>query len=298
MRAVVVGSANLDLVLGVDRLPGPGATVLADPPRRHPGGKGANQAVALARLGAETTLVARLGNDPEGASLRESLAAAGVSVLPADPTEGQPSGLAFVCVDRTGESTVVVAPGANAHLQAADIPDLEGVDVVVLSLEIPMPTVVATAAAARAARALVVLNAAPAMLLPEGLLSLVSCLVVNAEEATLLSSVTGNAAEHALDLASRGPERVVVTDGPAGCVVVPGPGMEAELVPAHIVTAVDAVGAGDCTTAALAVALAEPMPLADAARFAMAAAAIAVSRPGAQTAMPTRAEVEALLIQP
>jgi ribokinase len=298
MRAVVVGSANLDLVLGVDRLPGPGATVLADPPRRHPGGKGANQAVALARLGADTTLVARLGNDAEGAALRAALAAEGVTVVPAEPTTDQPSGLAFICVDRAGESTVVVAPGANAHLQPADIPDLEGVDVVVLSLEIPMPSVVAAASAARAARALVVLNAAPAMLLPEGLMALTSCLVVNAEEATLLSSVKGDATEHALDLASRGPERVVVTDGPAGCVIVPGPGMDAVAVPAHAVTAVDAVGAGDCTTAALAVALAEPMPLADAARFAMAAAAIAVTRAGAQTAMPTRAEVEAFLVQP
>lgn len=297
MKAVVVGSANVDVIVGVDQLPAPGATVLGDPPIRLGGGKGANQAVALARLGVDTILVAGLGADAEGDHLREDLRTDGVEVLPASSSADHPTGLALITVDRAGESTIVVAPGANGHLLPSDLPDFEGVDVVVLSLEVPMVTVVAAAAAARAARALVVLNAAPAMLLPDGLLTLVSCLVVNESEAAFLARSGGDATEDAARLATMGPDRIVVTLGARGCVVVPAPGASPEPVPTSQPTVVDAVGAGDCTTAALAAMLAEPRPLADAARFAMAAASLAVSRRGGLAGMPTREEVEARLAQ-
>ncbi|MFO7545399.1 MAG: ribokinase [Trueperaceae bacterium] len=183
-RVTVVGSANVDLVVRVPRHPAPGETVLGSAYQRHPGGKGANQAVAAARLGAEVRFVGRVGDDEFGARLRAALEADGIdtSALRQDPA---PTGVAFIQVDEQGENAIVVAPGANHALTPADVDpaSIEGADVVLLQLEIPLATVVEAARVARAAGAQVVLNAAPIAALPGAVWDFVDVLLVNESEA-------------------------------------------------------------------------------------------------------------------
>ncbi|GIJ68383.1 ribokinase [Virgisporangium ochraceum] len=297
---VVLGSLNLDLVLPVGRLPTPGQTVLGGDLRRHGGGKGANQAVAAARLAGAAgfvRLVGRVGDDPDGAFLLADIAAAGVDVsgVVADP--GSTTGCALILVDDRGENIIAVAPGANGRLDASDASRAAGPlsagDTLVCQLEVPVPVVAAAAHAARAAGATVVLNAAPAVTVPADLLSDVDILVVNEPEARALGAADPAA------LAARTGCAVVVTLGAAGAAVAPAPGVTTTGpvtgVPSHPVDIVDTTGAGDAFVAGLALARHRGADLVEAVRFAVAAGALAVTAHGARGADLSPERVRALL---
>ncbi len=297
-RIVVVGSLNMDLVVRTGRIPAPGETVLgAGDLCRFPGGKGANQACAAARLGAAAHMVGRVGEDAFGRELLESLGRDGVDTAAVQTTAGLPTGVALIVVDAAGQNSIVVSAGANAHLTPADVdrvaPMLRAAGVVMLQLEVPLPAVLRAAEVGRQGGALVVLNPAPAQPLPAALLSCVDVLVPNETELALLAGGSGPVAKAARTLRTRtGIGTVVVTLGAQGALLV---GDSVAHVPAFPVTPVDTTAAGDAFVAALAVALAEGRPPVDAVRFGNAAGALAATRPGAQTALPDRAAVEAIL---
>ncbi|WFB09435.1 ribokinase [Streptomyces sp. LX-29] len=296
---VVVGSANADLVVGVERRPAAGETVLGSDLAVHPGGKGANQAVAAARLGARTALLARVGDDDHGRMLREVQRAAGVDtsgVL----VGGAPTGVALITVDPSGDNSIVVSPGANARLSPEDVrtaaPLLAAARVVSLQLEIPLETV-ATAVAAVGPDTRVVLNPSPPAALPAEVLAACDPLVVNEHEARFLlgddpAARSEDPAAWAASLRSRGPRSVVVTLGAAGALAADDRG--AVRVPGVPVAAVDTTGAGDAFTGALGWRLGVGDDLATAVRFAVRVGAAAVTRPGAQQSFPTAEQVAAL----
>jgi len=298
-RVVVVGSANVDLVVDVPRHPAGGETILGGDLRRSPGGKGANQAAGAARAGgAQTSFVGAVGRDDSADLLLASLRRAGVRtdlVWRLDV----PTGTALITVSPDGENAIVVAPGANSHL-AVEAPQAERIaaaDVVLAQLEIPLD-VVRAAAQARRPGALLVLNAAPSRPLPDDLWAAVDVLVVNEHEAADL--VDDPAATDPAGLADALLERVpavVVTLGGDGSLVARR-GQAPVTVPARPVEAVDTTGAGDTYCGVLAAALARGEDLADAARLAAAAGALAVTRPGAQDAVPAASEVAALAAGP
>jgi ribokinase len=318
-RLTVLGSLNMDISVTVPRLPGPGATVLGGAAAFAPGGKGANQAVAAARLGANVRMVGCVGDDDFGARLLAALGAEGVDASGVRAVPGVPTGLAMITVDETGENIITVAPGANREVGAAEIAALGAApaDVLVVSAEIPVPAIRAALAAKGAAGAPVrVLNLAPAP--PEAaelIAAGVDWLVVNESEAAaaLGTPVAGldGASRAAADLAARGPRHVVVTAGAAGAAYC-GPGAGADTkpagaagtragevdaahgaltVPGFRVRAVDSVGAGDTFVGALAVALSAGIAPLDATVAAAAAAATATTRPGTQSGMPRPADV-------
>ncbi|RPF29060.1 ribokinase [Georgenia muralis] len=286
---VVVGSANVDLVVDVPRHPGPGETILGGNLRRTPGGKGANQAVAAARAGgADTWFLGALGRDEAADLLLASLTGAGVHTdLVARSAEA--TGTALIWVTDDGENAIIVAPGANSEVSvdAVAARRLAVADVVLAQLEIPLETVVA-AARARRDGARLVLNAAPSRDLPAQLWAEVDILVVNEHEARDLAGRDGSPAQLATALLERVPA-VVVTLGGDGALVAER-GSEHQSVTAPRVTAVDTTGAGDTFCGVLAAALADGASLAGAARLAAAAGALAVTRPGAQDAVPTATE--------
>ncbi|MBM0240041.1 ribokinase [Micromonospora sp. ATA32] len=296
VRAVVVGSLNADLVTEVPRIPRVGHTLQATAVRRSAGGKGANQAVALARLGATVDMVGAVGNDADGRRMLDELAEAGVSTLHVAVDADEPTGLALVMVDADGDNAIVVVPGANVSVDQALVSAgggaIDGCEVLLAQLEIPLPAVEAALRSGAACGALVVLNAAPARPLPDELLALVDVLVVNEHEARELSGRTDVEAA-AVQLCGRGAAQVVVTLGADGALMLSGD--ERVTAAGFPVRPVDTTGAGDCFVAALTVALAARRPPADALRFANAAAAVAVTRQGTQSAMPSRDEVEAFL---
>lgn len=266
MRAVVVGSTNVDLVLSVAQLPHPGETVLATASSREPGGKGANQAVALARLGAEVSLVSAVGDDDDGGWSLDRLREVDVSQVRVVPT---PTGRAVVVVDGA-DNLIVVSAGANAHVLP---PDDRAADVLLLSLEIPMSTVVASA---RAARCPVVLNAAPAMALPADLLQHVDVLVLNEHELATVGL-------------PEGPGTFVVTRGDQGCRVIDNEGTrDWPAVPCDVV---DTTGAGDCFSAAIAFGVGSGWRLDRTIELALRAAARAVEKPGARGGLPSMADL-------
>lgn len=280
--AVVVGSANLDLVYRVPHHPVPGETILATGAQRHPGGKGNNQVIAIARAGAAAGFIAALGTDGDGDELLAVLAADGVTTRVRRVPE--PTGTALIVVDDTGENTIVVNSGANATLLGLDDDDvamIAAAQLLLLQLESPIVTVTAAARVARAAGTTVVLNAAPFAPLPAELLELVDVLIVNELEAEALGAPA---------LARVGAH--IVTLGAAGAQVCDHVG-EAVVVPAPAVEAVDTTGAGDTFCGALVAALSEGMTLVDATRLAVVAGALAVQRPGAVSSIPTRAEIDA-----
>ncbi|MFD4035450.1 ribokinase [Streptomyces sp. NPDC058637] len=298
---LVVGSANADLVVGVDRRPAPGETVLGTDLVVHPGGKGANQAVAAGRLGARTALLARVGDDAHGRLLLESQRAAGVDtggVL----VGGAPTGVALITVDPSGDNSIVVSPGANARLTPEDIraaaPLFDAARVVSVQLEIPLETVAETARALTPGTRLV-LNPSPPAPLPEDVLRACDPLVVNEHEARYLLGILGEPAgtspeEWATALLRHGPRSVVVTLGAAGALVADSRSDDDPVrVPSPEVRAVDTTGAGDAFTAALAWRLGLGEELAEAAAFAVRVGAAAVTRQGAQASFPTAEEVVA-----
>lgn len=298
MNATVVGSIHLDWILQVPALPAPGDTVLASARTTSPGGKGANQAVTLRRLGAAVEMVGVVGADDAGRELLENFDALGVGRAHVRVAEGEPSGIAVVAVDATGDNGILVAPGASGTLSPADVAAAQaavaGADVVLLQLEVPLATVSAAVATARAAGVPVVLNAAPARPLPDALLATLDVLVVNEGEALALAEEGSDVEAAARALLARGPRAVVVTLGGDGAFVLDIDGLTP--VPAHRVEAVDTTGAGDTFVAAVAAGLATGRDVRDSARLAAAAAALAVQRPGAQSA-PTLAETQAFLAQ-
>ncbi|MEI5103418.1 ribokinase [Streptomyces sp. PmtG] len=296
---LVVGSANADLVTAVERRPGAGETVLGSDLAVHPGGKGANQAVAAARVGARTALLARVGDDAYGRLLRDAQESAGVDTAGV-LVGGAPTGVALITVDPSGDNSIVVAPGANARLTPADVRAAAGLfaaaPVVSTQLEIPLETV-AEVVRALAPGARLVLNPSPPAPLPREVLEACDPLVVNEHEARVVlegagAPVPGEPEEWAAGLLALGPRSVVVTLGARGALVAWAGG--AERVPSVRVDAVDTTGAGDAFTAALAWRLGAGEDLATAARFAVKVGALAVTRAGAQVSYPTAAEVAAL----
>jgi ribokinase len=274
---VVVGSVNRDLVLAVPHLPAPGETVLgADVVAQH-GGKGANQAVAAARLGRRVALVARVGADDAGTWLRDGLAAESIDVAYVAVDDAAPSGTALIAVDERGENTIIVSPGANARVGSGDVERaaaaLREARVVLLGHEVPEDAV---AAAAAAAGGTVVLNPAPARAVAPEVLARVDVLVPNRGELAALAGHEGDPAA----LAAGVHPAVVVTLGAEGALVVAGG--RAERIPAPEVDAVDTTGAGDAFCGALAAALAGGAELVDAARRAVETAAANVTRAGAR----------------
>ena len=290
-RIVVVGSANMDLVVNAPVLPGPGETVMGDRFVTVPGGKGANQAIAAARAGGGCAFIGAVGLDGFGEVLRQTLVASGVDVARLRSVPG-PSGVALIAVDVMGENLIVVAPGANATLTRLDVQDrmaVEAADVLLCQLETPLPAVAQAAAAARTAGTTVVLNAAPARPLPAELLAAVDILVVNQHEAAVIAGSSQDPLEGLLALVPR----VVVTLGAAGAAYADREGTRLE-VPAPKVEAVDTTASGDAFTGALAVAWSRGWPVAEALRWACAAGALCATRPGASTALPIAAEIDEL----
>ncbi|MFD5772169.1 ribokinase [Streptomyces fungicidicus] len=295
---LVVGSANADLVIGVERRPGAGETVLGSDLAVHPGGKGGNQAVAAARLGARTALLARVGDDGHGRLLLESQRAAGVDTAGV-LVGGAPTGVALITVDPSGDNSIVVSPGANGRLTPADVRaagDLfRASRVVSTQLEIPLETVLEVARNLAPGSRLV-LNPSPPQPLPAEVLAACDPLIVNEHEAKVILGDTAGAGDRPEDwarlLLEKGPRSVVVTLGGEGALVASPEGVAR--VPSVKVRAVDTTGAGDAFTAALAWRLGAGEPLAKAAAYAARVGAVAVTREGAQASYPTAAEVAAL----
>ena len=300
---LVAGSANLDFVVRAPHIPAPGETVLGSDFRTFAGGKGANQAIAVARSGGvATSLLLALGQDSFAEPIEASLNAAGVK-LHVLRTKNLPTGAAFICVSDDAENAITVAPGANNALLPEHLPSLDGVDYLLLQLETPLATVVAYAKAARQAGVKVVLNAAPAQALPSELLASIDVLIVNEDELATVSNCAGSVA-HCFAQLSDVP-CLIVTLGGKGCCArwmgeVSG-SVNARVSnriifqPAFSIPPVDTTAAGDTFCGVLVAGLAQQLALPKALARASAAAALACQRPGAQDSMPTRAEVDQFL---
>jgi ribokinase len=290
-RIVVVGSANMDLVGIAEHLPQPGETVLGDNFVMVPGGKGANQAIAAVRAGASCTFLGAIGSDEFGVTIKARLTASGVDATHLRVTYGT-SGVAIVMVDRAGENSIIVSPGANNSFTALTETEsavVAGADVLLCQLEIPVGTVTAAARAAREAGTTVVLNAAPARPMPPELLADVDLLVVNEVEAR---AVAGSVADDLQGLLAAVP-RVVLTLGAGGARYADREGRD-ERIPGYPVQALDSTAAGDAFTGALAVAWGEGRDVVEAVRWACAAGAACVRRIGASSSLPQRSEIDAV----
>jgi len=292
-RVLVVGSANVDFTVALERLPEPGETVTEGTLLVARGGKGANQAVAARRLGAEVRLIGCVGDDPSGREVRAALSEEDIGVEGIVTTQQGATGTALILVDRAGRNQIGVAPGANraltvAHVQAR-AEDFAWAEVVVASCEIALECVTAALALARGRGATTILNPAPVPRAPIDRLDLVDYLTPNAGEAARLGGVAGE--EAAADaLVARGAGTVIVTLGEAGALCRGRGG--SHRVPGLRVEAVDTTAAGDAFNGALAVALAERRALPAALRFANTVAALACTKRGAQPSLPARAEVD------
>ncbi len=299
-RVFVAGSINMDVVATADRHPQLGETVAGREVFYFPGGKGANQAVAAAKLGAVTTLIGRVGKDAFGRDLRTFLTTQGVDLAFVQDTPEAHTGTAIITV-ANADNTIVVIPGANALVGAADVtmPLLEKGDVAVSQFEIPLPAIGAFFKRARAADATTILNPAPALPLDQELLDLVDILILNESELGLLARIelrdTDDHARfiEAARLLQAGTDKIIcVTLGKRGLVTLVNG--ETLIIPGRAVKALDATGAGDCFVGAVAAQLASGRPIGDAFDYANIAASICVQRMGAAPSMPTAAEVSAV----
>jgi ribokinase len=303
---VVIGSIGIDFVVTVDTLPAPGETVLGRNFQMIPGAKGANQACAAGKLGGESLavkMIGRVGNDTFGDRTKASVAAAGVDVSAVTATHSQATQVALIWVDKSGQNSIVVAPGASNTLAAADVEAMRktvrGAAIALFQLESPLATVEAALTLAKEEGVRTVLDPAPAQPLPASLLRQVDILTPNESEALVLcgrppSRISlGEAPALAQALRRLGPRTVILKLGDQGSLLLDESG--ARHFPAFQVKVVDSTAAGDTFNAGLAVALAEGKPIEAAIPFANAAAAISVTRSGAQASAPSRAEVEALL---
>lgn len=302
----IVGSLNMDFVVQLESLPHPGETVPGRDFQMLPGGKGANQACAVGRLGGSGRMVGRVGADVFGERLKASLSSAGVDVSRVLTTEGESTGVALIFVQKGGQNMIVVAPGSNGLLTPADVQQssdaFERAGLLLLQLESPIETVEASATLARSRGLRTILDPAPARPLRRELLELVDILTPNETEAlTLLGRPVGTvsiaeAPELATALLELGPRCVILKLGDKGSLLADGP--RRHHFPAPRVEAVDATAAGDVFNGALAVALAEGKAFEQAIPFANRAAAISVTRLGAQASVPNRAEVDAEGLEP
>jgi ribokinase len=293
----------MDLVARTPRIPQPGETIIGGDFHTVPGGKGANQAVAAARLGAQVSMVGRVGRDAFANPLLENLAAAGVDHTFVTQYPGAATGVALIVVDDAGQNSIVVASGANMRLSPADVDAAEAAiaaaDALLLQLESPLETVTRAAEVARTHRVTVILNPAPARPLPAALLSLVDVLIPNESETSLLTGMpVGDQAEAetaAVALRESGVGTVILTLGDRGALLAREG--ETERFPAFDVTPVDTTAAGDAFVGGFAVALAEGQSLAEAVRWGNAAGALATTKLGAQPSLPNRQALEKLLAE-
>jgi ribokinase len=302
---VVVGSINIDLVANTDRIPVEGETVLGSDFQIHPGGKGANQAVAVARLGYPVSMIGRIGDDTFGVQLRAHLESAGVDVTCVKTTPGT-SGVAVIIVGQKGENCIVITPGANALLTPHDldahIDIIRSAGVVLTQLEIPIETVEHLAKICTKEKVPLILDPAPAKEIPQSLFSDVEWFTPNETEAAFFAGIRNGAREAsdpavvAETLKERGVRGVVLKLGARGAFIA-SPDGTVKLLPPFPVNAVDTTAAGDAFNGAFATALLMEMNPVESARFAAAAAAISVTRPGAQPSMPTMDDVKQLLEQ-
>lgn len=296
-RIIVVGSSNTDMVIKSKKLPSPGETILGGTFLMNPGGKGANQAVAAARLGGSVTFVTKIGNDMFGSEAVDLFSKENINTgyITNDPVN--PSGVALIIVDENGENSIVVAPGSNSSLSAYDISEdvfrTGNADIFLMQLEIPLGTVEYVAQKAYANNSMVILNPAPARYLSDDLLSCVSIITPNETEAELLTGIkvtdTASATRAAKEFHSKGVSNVVITMGSSGAFLSTGNILKMiSVVPAK---AVDTTAAGDVFNGALAVALSEGKEMEEAVVFANKASAISVTRMGAQASAPYRNEI-------
>lgn len=300
-RVIVVGSVNVDLVVATERLPGPGETVIGGRFARHHGGKGGNQAVAAARLGARTAFVGAVGGDAFGAEARAALEAEGVDVGGLLTISAEPTGVALILVNEAGENSIAVASGANVALSSVQVRAalkrlaLTAADVVLVGHEIRTGATHEALRLARLAGATAILNPAPAGGLGRSTLDLADVLTPNEGELATLAGGDGSPSAKAKRLLGPDPGRraVLISLGPKGAMLVVGG--RARAMPAGHVEVVDTVGAGDALNGALAAGLASGLELEAAARRAVAAASLAVTRTGARDGMPTAAELDAAL---
>jgi len=300
-RIVVVGSSNMDMVVKSPRIPVVGETILGEGFIMTPGGKGANQAVAAAKLGAEVCFVARLGDDLFGRQSLNNFVQEGVDTTYVVSTRETPSGVALITVDRAGNNVIVVAPGANQRLSPEDVskaqPSIASSGALVAQLEVPLETVEFAGRLANESGVTFVLDPAPAQKLGAEFLKTVDVLTPNETEAWILTGVEvtdeDSARTAAYCLLESGVKAVILTMGTKGFLLATS--NRTEFVPAVRVDAVDATAAGDAFTGSLAVKLAEGKTLRDAAVFANYVAALSVTRMGAQSSMPTAREVESFI---
>ncbi|MBE2223124.1 MAG: ribokinase [Anaerolineae bacterium] len=302
---VVVGSLNMDLVVQVPTIPAPGETVLGNNFATIPGGKGANQAVAAARLGARVTLIGRVGADAFGEQLLANAKKEGIDVTHVGCDPAATSGVAMIAVDAQGQNSIAVASGANYCLTAVHVQEawaaLANVDLLVMPLETPLETIETAVSLANQAGVKVILNPAPAQKLSSSILAGVDVLVPNEPETAQLTGIEIDSAassrQAAQALLKQGVGNVVLTLGSRGALVLNGETNQFTQVDPYPVKVVDTTAAGDAYVAGLAVALSEGKELIEAANFANAVGALAVTKQGAQVGMPTREEVENLLTQ-
>ena len=302
-RICVVGSVNMDLVVATPVLPVPGQTVLGGPFATHPGGKGANQAVAAARAGGQVSFVGRVGADAFGDTLRAGLEAEGIDIAHLRVAPEEPTGVALIAVDPSGQNTIIVAPGANAAVTVDDVDAaaerITGADVLLLQLEVPLEVVARAAALAAEAGVRVVLNTAPAQPLPDDLLACCEYLILNETEAEILTGVLPTDWESAEVAAARlreyGARQVIVTLGARGAVLAGPDGVVPQ--PAFPVASRDAVGAGDAFVGTFSVGVGSRLTAPEALRRAAAAGALATLTSGAQPSLPTAAAVDAFLAE-
>ena len=297
-QILVVGSSNTDMVIKAGHLPRPGETILGGTFFMNPGGKGANQAVAIARLGGPVTFICKTGSDIFGHQSQQLFEEEGINTSYVFSDSGNPSGVALITVDEKAENCIVVASGANANLLPSDLEKaeeaIERADLVLMQLEVPMETVCFVADIAWQKGKKVILNPAPAHPLPADLLRHLYLITPNETEAEMITGVKitdeSSAGEAARALSGMGVQHVIITLGSKGALIYSNG--KAEMVPALKVEAVDTTAAGDVFNGALTVALSEGRSLKEAARFACKASAISVTRVGAQSSAPYRNEVD------
>lgn len=296
-KIIVAGSMNMDMVVKTSHIPRPGETVLGGSFFMNPGGKGANQAIAVARLGGDVAFIGKMGDDIFGKQSAQLFEEEGVNTQGIVSDAALPSGIALITVDQKGENSIVVAPGANANLKATDVekaltyyPDAA---LLLIQLEIPMDTVAYTAKRAKEKGMKIILNPAPANELPKEVFELMDIITPNESEAEMLSGIRiadlDSAEQAARKIQAKGPKQVIITMGKQGAAVLEDDAFFH--VPAPSVETIDTTAAGDVFNGALAVAIAEGKPLREATNFACRAAAIAVTRLGAQSSIPYRNEV-------
>lgn len=296
-RIVVVGSTNMDMVVKTSHIPVPGETVLAGSFFMNPGGKGANQAVTIARLGGEVIFISKVGNDVFGKQSSQLFDEEGINTFHILSDDELPSGVALITVDKSGENSIVVASGANANLKPSDLEDaldkIAGAGILLMQLEIPMETVHFVAKYAASKGVKVILNPAPVNALTPELLSYIDIMTPNKTEAAMISGIKVTSMETAKKagktICEMGVKNVVVTMGALGSVICHEG--KFTVVPAQEVEAIDTTAAGDVFNGALAIALSEGKNLPDAVQFASRAAAISVTRLGAQPSIPYRNEL-------